>query len=172
VETTSDVTFANIVDSGLSASRLMASDASKKLVSVDIKDWIAGTANQVVVSDDLDGSVTLSLPYDISDASNTALVGFTATSILGALNELAAGSAGGKGKWVYTHSGAAAASHTFASGEFLGAGSAAAPVLSAYADVYLNGQLLVNGADYNYSGAAVTLTFNMQADDVLVVIIR
>lgn len=213
VETTSAVTFANITDSGLSASRLMASDASKKLVSVDLMNWVAGTANQVIVSDDADGSVTLSLPQSIDTAATVefgkvwldghgandayidggsqylelgfkggsipvaqsgqvALSGFTATSIIGALNELAAGSAGGKGKWVYSHSGAAAASHTFTSGEFLGSASAVAPALSAYTDVYLNGQLMVNGSDYSVSGAAVTLTFNMQAGDVLVAIIR
>ena len=49
----------------LTASRLMSSDASKVLSSVaDLTSWIAGTTNQVVVTDDTDGTVTLSAPPD------------------------------------------------------------------------------------------------------------
>ena len=57
-----------IVDStnpvnALTASRLIASGSGKVLESVaDLSAWIGGTANQITVSNDGDGSVTLSLP--------------------------------------------------------------------------------------------------------------
>lgn len=50
---------------GLSASRLVATNASKELVSSDLVGWITGTANRVTVSDDGDGTITLSGPQDI-----------------------------------------------------------------------------------------------------------
>ncbi|MBW1728287.1 MAG: hypothetical protein JRJ62_12070, partial [Deltaproteobacteria bacterium] len=59
-------TFAGLTLSGLTASRLIASGGSKELVSVpDLAEWIAGTTNQVTVTDDGDGTVTLSTPQDI-----------------------------------------------------------------------------------------------------------
>ena len=65
VETTSVVTFAAVTGSNLTAARLMASDANKVMVSADLASWVAGTANQVTVADDADGSITLSLPQSI-----------------------------------------------------------------------------------------------------------
>lgn len=70
VGTGDSVEFAGITDSSLTASRLMASDASKGLVSADLAAWVAGTANQVAVADDADGSITLSLPQDIHTAAS------------------------------------------------------------------------------------------------------
>lgn len=59
-------TFAGLTLSGLTASRLLSSDSDKALASVgDLTSWIAGTANQVVVADDSDGTITLSTPQDI-----------------------------------------------------------------------------------------------------------
>jgi hypothetical protein len=58
-------TFVAATLSGLNASRLMASDASKATVSIDLINWVTGTANRVSVADDGDGSVTLSAPQDI-----------------------------------------------------------------------------------------------------------
>jgi hypothetical protein len=47
----------------LTASRLLATDASETLESVaNLASWIAGTANQITVANDGDGSVTLSAP--------------------------------------------------------------------------------------------------------------
>ena len=51
--------------STLTASRLMASNADKETVSADLAAWVAGTANQISVADDADGSITLSLPQSI-----------------------------------------------------------------------------------------------------------
>ena len=58
-------TFVAMTGSSLTASRLMASNASKGTVSADLYSWVAQTANQVLVADDADGSITLSLPQDI-----------------------------------------------------------------------------------------------------------
>jgi len=65
VATTDAVTFAVVTGSNLTASRLMASNGSKAMVSADLYAWVAGTANQVNVADDSDGSITLSLPQSI-----------------------------------------------------------------------------------------------------------
>ena len=51
--------------SSTTASRLLATDASKTFVSIDLDDWVAGTANQITITDDGDGSVTASLPAAI-----------------------------------------------------------------------------------------------------------
>lgn len=146
------------------ASKLLWSNAGV-VEAKDLSYFVAGTANQVSVADDGDGTITLSLPYDISDASNTELVGFSATSILGALNELAAGSGGGKGKWAeMLATDAVSGEFTFASGpDWSAAGFDKARV-----DIYLNGQMMKETADYALSGARkVTFTFGLKADDVV-----
>lgn len=47
---------------GLTASRLIATDASKVLESTDLNSWVTGTSNQITVVDDADGTITLSIP--------------------------------------------------------------------------------------------------------------
>jgi hypothetical protein len=49
----------------LTPNRLVASDGSKNLVSSDLVNWVTGTLNQINITDDGDGSITLSLPQDI-----------------------------------------------------------------------------------------------------------
>jgi len=71
--------FASIVISGLTASRLVSTSATKALESSDATAWIAGTANQITVTDDTDGSVTLSTPQDIAAASSPSFAGITLT---------------------------------------------------------------------------------------------
>jgi len=56
----------NITNDVLSASRLVQTNGSKVLSSVsNLTSWIAGTTNQITVTDDGDGTVTLSTPQDI-----------------------------------------------------------------------------------------------------------
>src|SRR3989344_4406540 len=56
----------NLTNGAVTASRLISTNGSKVLSSVSsLTSWIAGTANQVTVTDDGDGSITLSLPQDI-----------------------------------------------------------------------------------------------------------
>lgn len=62
VKQASNVTFASAILSNLTASRLTASDANKKIVSVaDLTAWIAGVTDQISVTNDGDGSITLAL---------------------------------------------------------------------------------------------------------------
>ncbi len=44
------------------ASRLLGTDGGKVTSSEDLANWIGGTANQITVTDDGDGSVTISIP--------------------------------------------------------------------------------------------------------------
>ena len=75
---TSSPTFAGITLSGLTASLLVQTDSSKAMASVsDLTSWIAGTANQVAVADDSDGTVTLSTPQDIHTAASPTFAGIT-----------------------------------------------------------------------------------------------
>ena len=47
----------------LTASRLIASDGNKNVVSVaNLASWIAGTINQILITNDGDGTVTISIP--------------------------------------------------------------------------------------------------------------
>ena len=59
---TSSPTFAGIVVTGLTASRLVSTNATKGLASVsNLASWVAGTANEIDVADDGDGSITIGL---------------------------------------------------------------------------------------------------------------
>jgi hypothetical protein len=53
--------FAGLILTGLTASRLIWTDANKTLASKDLVDLVAGTANEIDVADDGDGSVTIGL---------------------------------------------------------------------------------------------------------------
>ena len=75
-------TFAGFTISGLTASRLVASGASKQLVSADLFSWITGTANRISIADDGDGTITLSLPQDIHTGASPTFAGLTLTSDL------------------------------------------------------------------------------------------
>jgi len=53
---TSSPTYAGLTLTGLTASRLIASNASKELISTSLNSWLSGTANQITVTDDGDGT--------------------------------------------------------------------------------------------------------------------
>ncbi len=73
----SEPTYAGLTLTGLTASRLLASNADKTLVSSDLASWVAQTANQVLVADDGDGSITLSTPQNIHTAATPTFAGLT-----------------------------------------------------------------------------------------------
>lgn len=82
VGTADSVTFAGITNSSLSASRLMATNGSKAEVSVaNLADWVAGTANRVSVTNDGDGTITLSGPQDIHTGASPTFVGETLSGL-------------------------------------------------------------------------------------------
>lgn len=59
------------------ASRLLATDSNQEFSSVDdLTAWIAGTSNQVTVTDDADGTVTLSAPQDIHTDAEPEFAGW------------------------------------------------------------------------------------------------
>lgn len=59
---TASPTFAGLTLTGLTASRLVSTNATKGLVSATpLSSWVAGTANEVDVADDGDGTVTIGL---------------------------------------------------------------------------------------------------------------
>lgn len=218
VATTDSVTFAVVTGSNLTASRLMASNGSKAMVSADLFAWVAGTANQVSVADDSDGSITLSLPQDIHSGASpefaklkldgsdiyldtasgdlvlhatgsgnsikfeygadlsielgsVGLVGFTATDIMGALNELKSTASASSKKATYEvgAGGVAAATDVKASlsSNFISELDAANGM------VFVNGQLMLSGAlgskDYTTDGNVLKFTFGLSDGDVVVV---
>jgi len=59
----------------LTTSRLLSTDGSKALVSSDLASWVAGTSNRVTVTDDGDGTVTLSGPQDIHTGASPQFAG-------------------------------------------------------------------------------------------------
>jgi len=73
--------FADATITNLTATRLVASDASDKLVSTSLNSWMTGTANRVTVADDGDGTVTLSAPQDIHTGASPTFVGATLTGL-------------------------------------------------------------------------------------------
>lgn len=67
-------TVTSLTVTGLTASRLVATDGTKTLASVaNLASWVAGTTNQVTVTDDGDGTITLALATNLySDGANIA----------------------------------------------------------------------------------------------------
>jgi len=61
IHTGASPTFAGLTLSGLTASRLMASSAAKALVSADLASWVTGTANEINIADDGDGTITIGI---------------------------------------------------------------------------------------------------------------
>lgn len=79
--TVSTITSTSIVISSLTASRLVASDASKNIISTDLYSWVTGTTNQIIVTDDTDGTITLSIPQDIHTGASPTFTGLDLTGI-------------------------------------------------------------------------------------------
>ncbi len=63
-------TYAGLTLTGLTATRLIATDASKALESTDLASWVTQTANQVLVADDTNGGIVLSTPQDIDTGAD------------------------------------------------------------------------------------------------------
>lgn len=76
--------FASFTLNDLTASRLVQSNASKKLTSVtDLTSWIAGTANEIDIADDGDGTLTIGLINPLIVAKGgTGLAALTDHSLL------------------------------------------------------------------------------------------
>lgn len=73
-------TFSGLTLTGLTASRLLATDANNLLVSTDAYSWVTQTANQVLIADDGDGTITFSTPQDIHTGASPQFAGLTVTN--------------------------------------------------------------------------------------------
>jgi hypothetical protein len=73
---------ASTKNTDLTESRLVSTDADKVLASTDAASWIDGTANQVVRTDDGDGTVTLATPQDIHTGASPTFAGMTITNAI------------------------------------------------------------------------------------------
>lgn len=73
----SEPTFAGLALTGFTASRLVATNANKKLVSSNLIDWVTGTTNRVTVSadDDPAGGIILTGPQDIHTGASPTFNG-------------------------------------------------------------------------------------------------
>lgn len=70
--------FAGLTISGLTASRLIATNSSKELTSVsDLASLVAGTTNQITVTNDGDGTITLATPQDIHTGASPTFADLT-----------------------------------------------------------------------------------------------
>ena len=77
LDTSADVTFDSVTLDDLTATRLVATNGSKKLISSDLNNWVAGTSNQISVADDGDGTITLSTPQNIHTGATPTFASVT-----------------------------------------------------------------------------------------------
>jgi prepilin-type N-terminal cleavage/methylation domain-containing protein len=64
---------------GVTASRLIATDASRNVTAVNLSSWVSGTTNQITVTDNGSGGITLSLAQNASPSSSPTYAGLTLT---------------------------------------------------------------------------------------------
>jgi hypothetical protein len=75
------LTISSLTISDLTVSRLISTDASKALASTNLSSWVAGTANQISVANDGDGTITLSTPQNIHTAASPTFAGLTLSGL-------------------------------------------------------------------------------------------
>ena len=76
-DTDADVEFDSATLDDLTASKMLSADANKKIISIsDLTAWIAGTENEIEVTSDGDGTITISFSDSIS-FSGLDLTGIT-----------------------------------------------------------------------------------------------
>jgi len=68
-------TFAGLIGSGLTASRLLSTSAGKALTSTALNSWVTGTANRLTITDDGDGTITLATPQDTHTGASPSFAG-------------------------------------------------------------------------------------------------
>lgn len=80
---TSTPTFADLILTDLTATRIIATDSAKKLVSTNLNSWVSGTSNEINITDDGDGTITIGIvaPLVVSKGGTGAAT-FTAHSLL------------------------------------------------------------------------------------------
>jgi len=71
------------------ALRFLATSADKSVVTIALSDRLNDTANQVILTDNSDGTFTLSLPQDIHSGATPTFAGMTVTGFTGVLKAVA-----------------------------------------------------------------------------------
>lgn len=159
VDTSADVQFAKVFLDG--------NGASDAFIDTDGSDML------VLGYRDAAGTGAVSLP--VAQAGNYTLSGFTATSIVGALNELKSAATAASKKAVYTNTGAseiAAATDIAGSVTWPGGSSFISELTGQNSLVFVNGMLMqAGGLDYTLNPGAGTLSFAfaLQVGDVVVI---
>jgi hypothetical protein len=75
---------------GLSNSLLVSTNSAGKLISVaNLANWIAGTTNQITITNDGDGTITISTPQDLNTGASVTFAGLTVGSLSGLLKAAA-----------------------------------------------------------------------------------
>jgi len=76
IDTDADVEFDSVTLGDLTASRMLSTDANKKIISIaNLASWVAGTANQITVTNDGDGTITLAAPQDLHTGATVTFAG-------------------------------------------------------------------------------------------------
>lgn len=159
VDTSADVQFAKVFLDG--------NGASDAFIDTDGADML------VLGYRDAAGTGVVSLP--VAQSGSYTLSGFTATSIVGALNELKTAATAASKKAVYTNSGAseiAAATNIAGSVTWPASGNFISELTGQNSLVFVNGMLMqAGGLDYTLNPGAGTLTFAfaLQVGDVVVI---
>ena len=155
IDTDADVEFDSVTLGDLTASRMLSTDANKKIISIaNLASWVAGTANQITVTDDGDGTITLAAPQDLHTG---ATVTFAGANVGAGANQVQIDSTGeltlhGTAK-VYGHTRVSAASWK------PGATAPTASRLSVFPTL-----VFAEGDDAHYS---LLCPFRMEADSVV-----
>jgi hypothetical protein len=85
LSTLSSPEFVGLTLSGLTASRLVATDSDSALESVsDLTTWIEGTDDQINIEDDGDGTITVSTPQDLDVGTDFQVGSLTTTGTIDA----------------------------------------------------------------------------------------
>ena len=76
-------TFVSALLSGLTASRLVATDGTKTIESVaNLASFVAGTANRITVANDGDGTITISAPQDLHTGASVTFANVTGSTLV------------------------------------------------------------------------------------------
>lgn len=78
--TTAAVTFSTLFLNSSPTTRLLHLSSTGKVLPTDLVTWVAGTTNQVTVTDDADGTITLSLPQNIHTGATPTFATLTLSS--------------------------------------------------------------------------------------------
>jgi hypothetical protein len=73
----------------------VATNAAHQLVSTSLNGWVTGTTNRVTVTDDGDGTITLTGPQDINTTATPTFSGIVLTGFSGVLKATAGVVSGG-----------------------------------------------------------------------------